>query len=330
MARLPRLRPRPTRPDGLLVRFWGVRGSVAVPGPTTLRYGGNTSCVEVRTGREIIILDAGTGIRELGKQLVREFSKRSARLSILITHTHWDHIQGFPFFAPAYLARHRIRILGWRGSHAGLRRTVASAVESPFFPVGLKQMPGTITVEEMGRSDLNLGTLRCRAALLNHPGGGVAFRIDTPHGSLAYVPDHEVPFKPGTPISGNGEPLMGRARSRDAGVCELISGVDLLIHDAQYTAEEYATRAGWGHSCVDAVIGMAARCRVKRLVLFHHDPNRTDDEMDVILARARAQASLLQPSIHIDAAREGMELHLRRSQRGQVTIFDKFPDLFHR
>ncbi|MGE3312272.1 MAG: MBL fold metallo-hydrolase, partial [Limisphaerales bacterium] len=176
----------------MTIRFWGVRGSVAVPGPGTVRYGGNTSCVEARWGRDIVILDAGTGIRELGKSLLGELTHHPGRVWILITHTHWDHIQGFPFFAPAYLANQQIRIVGWRGSRSGLQRTVATSVESPFFPVSLPQMPGTITIRELRTARFRIGRVRGTAGRIHHPGGGVAYRLDTPAGSLAYVPDHEV------------------------------------------------------------------------------------------------------------------------------------------
>ncbi len=303
-------------PEGLVVRFWGVRGSVAVPGPSTVWYGGNTACVEVRCGSEIVILDAGTGIRELGKELAQAYSARASRVWILITHTHWDHIQGFPFFAPAYQSGHRIRIVGWRGSRAGLKRTVAAAVESPFFPVALREMPGSITVEELAGSTFRVGKMRGRAARLNHPGGGVGFRLDTAHGSLAYVPDHEIPCSvAGTSGSGRERKVVGRTLPRDRARLRemelLVREVDLLIHDAQYTADEYSRRIGWGHSCVDAVVEQAMRCGARRLVLFHHDPDRDDGQLDTILAQARAQAARAGSPLVIDAAREGMQLRLQ-------------------
>lgn len=298
----------------LLIRFWGVRGSVAVPGPDTVRYGGNTACIEVRYGREIVILDAGTGIRELGKSLAREFAGRSGRVSILISHTHWDHIQGFPFFAPAYRKRQRIQIRGGRGSGASLRQTVASAVESPFFPVALPEMPGTISFEEITTQDFRLGPIRVRYAEINHPGYGVAYRLETPAGSLAYVPDHEVPLAPAATTAAKRSSRARRtsptAEQRDAAMRALIQGVDLLIHDAQYTAAEYAERVGWGHSCVDATVRVAADAGVGRLVLFHHDPDRTDAQMDAILATARRQAKSLAPRLVVEAAREGGEYRL--------------------
>jgi phosphoribosyl 1,2-cyclic phosphodiesterase len=308
MPRASRPTATPVAADALTVRFWGVRGSVAVPGPQTVRYGGNTACVEARWGGDVIILDAGTGIRELGKSLVRELEDHPSRICILITHTHWDHIQGFPFFAPAYLARQKIRILGWRGSRSGLKRTVAASVESPFFPVALPQMPGTITVEQLSTLRFRIGQVRASAARIHHPGGGVAFRLDTPAGSLVYAPDHEI----GCPDpTGGSQPAPARTtlrRQRD--IRTLIHQADILIHDAQYTASEYASRIGWGHSCVDAVVRQAADAGVKHLLLFHHDPDRTDDQLDAILADARRLAASIAPSLRVDAAREGLELRL--------------------
>ena len=309
---------RPAAPKSLTLRFWGVRGSVAVPGPETVRYGGNTACVEARWGSDIIVFDAGTGIRQLGKAIVEEFADKPQRLWILITHTHWDHIQGFPFFAPAYLARQRIRILGGRGSRSGLKRTVAAAVESPFFPVSLPQMPGTISVEEVRSAPFRLGKLRARAARIHHPGGGVGFRLDTPAGSVAYVPDHEIPCretKTSSAASGSAPPpihtpdaRLADTRRRD--IRALIQGVDILIHDAQYTASEYTSRVGWGHSCVDSVVQQAAETQVKHLILFHHDPDRTDAQLDGILADARKLARSLNPNLKVTAAQEGLEIHL--------------------
>lgn len=298
----------------MLVRFWGVRGSVAVPGPHTVRYGGNTACVEVRCGSDIVILDAGTGLRELGRELVRELARRPVELPILITHTHWDHIQGLPFFAPAYLARQPIKILGPPRARTGLMRTVAAAVESPFFPVALRDMPGNITVRELSPAPFRIGPFSLRTAPLIHPGGGLAFRIDSPAGSLAYVPDHEIPC-PEASVRG----VARGVRKRHAAMRDLIQGVDLLIHDAQYTPKEYETRIGWGHSCYRATVLTAAECEVRRLMLFHHDPDRTDLQMDVLLRQARRVAKPASATMTVEAAREGLTVLLRRQDSKTAT-----------
>jgi phosphoribosyl 1,2-cyclic phosphodiesterase len=281
------------------VRFWGVRGSVPVPGRSTVRYGGNTACIEVRYQTERVILDAGTGIRLLGQKLIREPDHQDSRISILLSHTHWDHIQGFPFFAPAYQARQRIRIFGIHGSRAGLLRTISATMESPYFPVALPQMPSHITVEEVARSSFRLGSFRVHLAPLHHPGGGVAYRLDTPAGSIAYVPDHEIPSSPAS------HPHPGTP------VRQLIDQVDLLIHDAQYTVAEYRSRQGWGHSAVPAVVLQAIDARVRHLVLFHHDPRRTDAALDRLLSQARSLARSHRTRLRIDAAMEGRRCVLR-------------------
>ncbi|MCC6233799.1 MAG: MBL fold metallo-hydrolase [Verrucomicrobiales bacterium] len=293
-----------TTDSALRVRFWGVRGSVAVPGSATARYGGNTACVEVRCQRHLVILDAGTGIRELGKRLSPPNSASTDRIWLLITHTHWDHIQGFPFFAPVYEARRRIGILSRRASRSGLRRTLAAAVESPFFPVPLREMPGSISFRELRSEKFRLGPFRGQTAPLNHPGGGVAFRLNTKSGSVAYIPDHEIPA-PSHPGSGR---HTAAAHRRQARMLTLARGVDLLIHDAQYTPAEYAQREGWGHSAVDRVVRFAAEAGAKTLFLFHHDPDRSDAQMDQFLTEARTLARTLSPNLRVEAAQEGMEV----------------------
>ncbi len=308
-------RPTPAAAAETVVRFWGVRGSLPVPGPKTLRYGGNTACVEVRTGRETIILDAGTGLRELGQDLVRHPRGPRNRLWILLSHTHWDHIQGFPFFAPAHQARQRIHILGQRGSRSNLRKTIAAAVESPFFPIPLSGMPGHLSFRELAsQTSFRLGAVRATTAPLQHPGGGLAFRLATPQGVVAYVTDHEAACPEAARTS---LPTAARERPQpELGVAmaRLIEGADVLIHDAQYTAAEYASHQGWGHSCVEAVVGVAVRARVGHLLLFHHDPDREDRQLDVMVRDARRRARQLGGALRVDAAREGLELRLGRNQ----------------
>src|SRR5205814_429419 len=161
--------PKQVSDQTTVVKFWGVRGSIPTPGQTTVFFGGNTSCVEVRADGEIIILDAGSGIRPLGEALAAEFGGQPIELTLLITHTHWDHIQGFPFFMPAYEARNRVHILGYEGARAGLAATLAGQMESPYFPIALKQMPGNIVIEELKDMTFNVGKIRVDACFSNHP-----------------------------------------------------------------------------------------------------------------------------------------------------------------
>ena len=173
------------------IRLWGVRGSIPVPGKSTVRYGGNTSCVEVRADGEIIILDAGTGIRLLGLALDKEFGPRSMKLTLLISHTHWDHIQGLPFFSPAYNQKNLIRVLGYEGARAGLAKILASQMETPFFPVSLRQLPSHLAIEELREMEFHVGNVEVRSKFANHPGICAGYRLATSSGSIAYFPDNE-------------------------------------------------------------------------------------------------------------------------------------------
>ena len=190
-ARRPAAAPLPSGDGATRLTFWGVRGSIPTPGPGTIHYGGNTSCVEVRADGELIVLDAGTGIRLLGIALAEEFGDTPLALTLLVTHTHWDHIQGFPFFSPAYDAKNRIRVLGYEGASASLAATLAGQMESPYFPIPLAQMPGNLVIEELRELEFNVGKVRVTACYSKHPGVCVGYRLFTSSGSIAYVPDNE-------------------------------------------------------------------------------------------------------------------------------------------
>jgi phosphoribosyl 1,2-cyclic phosphodiesterase len=275
--------PECLHPNAVWFKFWGVRGSIPTPGPQTVRFGGNTSCIELRAAGQHIILDAGSGIRPLGLALARE--NRDLDLTLLLTHTHWDHIQGFPFFVPAYQARHHIRVLGYDGAKQNLQATLSGQMENPYFPVTLAQMPGNLVIEELSDMNFSLGPLKVRACQTKHPGMTVGYRIETPAGVICYVPDHE------------------SAPGESAGaVAELIAGADILMLDAQYTCEEYVSKKGWGHGCLDDVVRVAREAGVKRLFLFHYDPSHDDIFLENMLVRAR---SLAGPNLTVDASREG-------------------------
>jgi phosphoribosyl 1,2-cyclic phosphodiesterase/ActR/RegA family two-component response regulator len=291
------------------VKFWGVRGSIASPGPATNFYGGNTACVEVRAEGEIIVLDAGTGIRPLGLSLAQEFNSQPLNITLLLTHTHWDHIQGFPFFVPAYNPRNTVRILGYEGARQGLAATLGAQMESPYFPVGLKELPGNITIEELRDMEFTVGKVRVRAMFVNHPGICVGYRVEADGGSVVFIPDNEPFHRMRAKPAGSDARAIEFARQQDEKLIQFISGADVLIMDAQYDAAEYEQRIGWGHACVDDVVDIATRAEVKQLYLFHHDPTHDDERISRMLAHARSLAS---NGLLVEAAREGLEVVLQR------------------
>jgi phosphoribosyl 1,2-cyclic phosphodiesterase len=278
--------------NSLSVVFHGVRGSTAAPGNTTARYGGNTSCVEIRTHDQILILDAGTGIRCLGEDLIAAFGTRPVKASLLISHTHWDHIQGLPFFAPAYSPENTISLFVAKGNRQKVDRGLRNQMDAIHFPVGLEHLSGLRPVEEFASDEVTLGDFRIRVAALNHPGGCAGFRIDTGESSVAYLPDHE-------PCEENLK-LM-----------EFAQGVDLLILDTQYNESEYLAHRGWGHGCLSASVQFAIGAGARELALFHHDPSHDDDQIDRMIERGRNLAGAT--GLIVSAASENRNVNLFES-----------------
>src|SRR2546426_1820492 len=278
------------------VRFWGARGSIAKPGPATVRYGGNTSCVEVRSAAgTLLILDCGTGAHGLGHALVAERTT-PYHGHMLITHTHWDHIQGFPFFAPFFLRGDEWDVYAPRGLRESLRDTLAGQMQYKYFPVSVEQFEATLRYHDLVEGDFTIGDIRVTARYLNHPALTLGYRLEGDGVSVVYATDHE-PHSRGL-ADGRGE-LDGEDRRH----AEFLAGADLVIHDSQYTAAEYATKAGWGHSTVESVVTVARAAQARRLALFHHDPMRDDAAVDVLVEAARQMAG---SSVEVFAAAEGM------------------------
>jgi phosphoribosyl 1,2-cyclic phosphodiesterase/CheY-like chemotaxis protein len=296
------------------LKFWGVRGSIAAPGPETIHYGGNTSCVEVRVGSDIIVLDAGTGIRKFGLALVKEFQDRPINLNILITHTHWDHIQGFPFFPPAYNLKNKVTIYGFEGARQGLQSTLSSQMESPYFPISMQQMPGAITIRELKEMSFRVGNVPVKAQFLNHPGVCSGYRLFTPGGSISYLPDVELFQQLRTGRKAGADEAapqeLNSIPEEDRATLEFVRDSEVLILDSQYDAIEYGHHIGWGHSCFEDAVTFAMQAGVQRLFLFHHDPEHTDEQISRMVARARAMAQRHQSPLLVEAAREGLELLL--------------------
>jgi phosphoribosyl 1,2-cyclic phosphodiesterase len=276
------------------VTLWGTRGSLPSPGAETARYGGNTSCVEVRgADNAVLVLDAGTGIRRLGTSLPRGLR----RVDILLTHLHMDHIQGLGFFAPLYDPNVEVHIWGPASTTLSLRTRLMRYLSPPLFPVHLRDLPCQLVLHEVPCGGFAIGSFHISCTLLCHPGPTVGYRIVSAQSVLAYLPDHEPAL--GTrafPLSGDW--TSGYAVAADA---------DLLIHDAQYSPDQYTERVGWGHSCVDHAFAFAALAHVKHFVPFHHDPGHTDEEIDRLITAA---AAAVPPSFAVTAGTEGSTFEL--------------------
>jgi phosphoribosyl 1,2-cyclic phosphodiesterase len=297
--------------SGLRLKFWGVRGSVPTPGATTLEFGGNTSCVELRAAGQIVILDAGTGLRSLGRELLTEFGDRPLDLVLLLTHTHWDHIQGLPFFLPVYKPQNRLRILGFEGARHGLDGVLSNQMATPFFPVGLGEVAANLSIDELKNLNFNIGEIQVRAAFANHPGICVGYRLWAAGRSVAFFPDNEIRHE-GQPLgSGKASTLTAEfARQENEKLAQFLQGTDVLIMDAQYDCNEYRDHLGWGHGCLDDVVGLALQANVQQLFLFHHDPDHTDAKLREMVDYARGLVSARGGTLKVEAAREGAAVEL--------------------
>lgn len=314
------------------VRFWGVRGSYPVPGTNTVRYGGNTSCVEIRCADEKtpdaprLILDAGTGLRRLGKELMQgEFAEGKGEAHLLVTHTHWDHIQGLPFFSPLYMAGNRFHVYARQRDDTHLKAVFALQSDNPYFSVPFEAAAADISFTELSDdARFEIGPVKVRCARLNHPWIAIAFRIDYQGASVAYVTD-TAPFrdilieqkfirqppKPGDPLHPED---AAKLKSMRDGVVRLCEGANLVIYDTQFTPQEYAQRPHWGHSCPEDAIEIAREAGAQSLMLYHHAPERTDQQIDELLARHRAQiaADSHAAPLALHAAYEGLEVGVMR------------------
>jgi phosphoribosyl 1,2-cyclic phosphodiesterase len=270
------------------VTVWGTRGSQASPGPDTFRYGGNTSCVEVQAQPDTrVVLDAGTGLRRLGAAL----SPDVRRVDILLTHLHIDHIQGLGFFSPLFRRDFELHIWGPGSATADLRARLTRYMSPPLFPVRLPELPCDLHLHDLNEACVEVPGFTVRAALVCHPGPTVGFRLDDTHGSLTYLPDHE-PILACSAFADSPEWCSG---------LDLAAGVDVLLHDAQYTDAEYEQRVGWGHSTLNHALAFARLANVKHLMPFHHDPAHDDDMLDTFFA----EPSSKHESFSFLPAREG-------------------------
>jgi CheY-like chemotaxis protein/phosphoribosyl 1,2-cyclic phosphodiesterase len=287
------------------IRFWGTRGSLPKPGPTTLRYGGNTSCVEVRTDDgTLIVLDCGTGSHNLG-QALQKSGPRPIRGHLLISHTHWDHIQGFPFFAPLFVLGNEWDIYAPGGMGQALESTLAGQMQYTYFPVALDQLDATIRYHDLVEGTFEIGRVRVTAQYLNHPALALGYRLEVGGVTLVYATDHE-PHE-ACAASERGSDGVEPVHREDRRHVSFLAGADLVIHDSQYTDSEYPARKGWGHTTVEWSVGYALAAGAKRLALFHHEPLRDDDALDQLLAVCQQRAGA---ALEVIAAAEGQVIEL--------------------
>jgi len=304
------------------VRFWGVRGSLPVPGAKTERYGGNTSCVEVRSAAGTrVVVDAGTGIRKLGKELASEGEAGHARVHLLISHTHWDHIQGLPYFAPLYQRGNKMSVYARKRDDLHLQAVFASQTHDPYFPVPFAEADAAIEFNELtDAAKFSIADVQVACARLNHPYIATAYRLTVDGASVVYVSD-TAPFSdilfedefvarppsPGAELPAKDKQKLARMRE---GVVRLCEGADLVIYDTMFTNEDYQRIPHYGHSRPNDAVEVCAEAGASRLALFHHAPERTDAEIDTILAHTRTTADKTAKQLEIVAAYEGLDVEL--------------------
>ena len=287
------------------VQFWGARGSIPKPGPSTVRYGGNTLCHEIRTARgTLVIIDCGTGLHGLGLKLLSGGGSLSGH--ILISHTHWDHIQGVPFFAPFFVPGNKWDIYGPKGLNQSLRETLAGQMQHTYFPITPDEFGAAISYHDLLEGTFEIDDIKVTTRYLNHPALTLGYRLEADGSTVVYCCDHE-PF--------SREVAEGRRgfSGLDQHHADFVEGADLLIHDAQYTAAEYPSKAGWGHSSIEFVVRLAQHANVKRVVLTHHDPMRTDEALDGIVEKIRDGLKASQSTVLVSAATEGEAIEVASS-----------------
>ena len=300
------------------LRFWGTRGSIATPGPSTNRFGGNTSCVEMVTkAGKRFIFDCGTGLRLLGNDLLAN-APRPIHATILISHTHWDHIQGFPFFAPIFMPGGQFTVCGPAGSYNSLPETLSGQMEYTYFPVKLGDLGSRLDYKELAEGENEVDGVRVVAQRLNHPAATLGYRIEADGVSVMYVCDHEPYWESLWRTDIPPGQLKSILHAGDRRHADFLLNADVVIHDAQYTPEEYPSKKNWGHSTYSYVTKIAAAAKVKRLFLTHHDPSHDDAALSRMEEQSQAIALAAGSPMKVSVAWEGCEETFEGDGSGQA------------
>jgi phosphoribosyl 1,2-cyclic phosphodiesterase len=302
----------------MTVRFWGTRGSIPTPGREMEKYGGNTTCLEIRYGETIIVFDAGSGLRVLGESWKREFADRAVEASLLFTHLHWDHIQGFPFFGPAYDRRNRLTIYGQDRPGGGIREQLSGQMQGAYFPIPLSFMRGDLRFEPT-RAEFQIGPVTVKTVPLPHPGGCLGYRLETDEAVFVLATDCEL-----DQVVHNREAVAADRFTRREFPPELLEAAreaTLIVIDAQYTDEQYAQCVGWGHNSLSTVVDFCAQTQPQMLALTHHDPQSTDAHVSTMLTDAieRLETQGINDTL-VFAAREGLTMKVAPPARPLVPL----------
>jgi phosphoribosyl 1,2-cyclic phosphodiesterase len=294
------------------VKFWGTRGSIPTPGKETVRYGGNTPCLEVRLhNNNLVVFDAGTGIRSLGEALIA--TGESIKAFVIISHPHWDHIQGFPFFKPAFITGNELTVIGAQSRGVTLRQMIAYQMENVYFPIQLHELKAKINFRPIKEESVHVFDATLSSIYVNHPSFALGYRLDVGGHSLVYISDNE-PFDREVAKSLKNvekvivDKYLAMKGDPNQRIFDFVRGADVLIHDATYTPEEYVDHVGWGHSHYLFCLEIAAKARVKKLILFHHDQSHDDEKIDDIVQTCRREIRTRNYKFECIAAEEGLEI----------------------
>lgn len=275
------------------LRFWGTRGSIPSPGINTIKFGGNTTCVElILDDKSVVVFDAGTGIRKLGNSIIQ--NGLNGVIHLFLTHSHWDHIQGFPFFLPAYNERVKIKIFGCPPAYNKLREILTNQMESSYFPINFHDLKATISFQEIDEIEHRIGNAKLFFIRNNHPGAAYGFKVVDQNKSIVFITDNEL---------SNNKNCLYTTRNEFIEFCQ---GADILVHDAQYLEEEMVETTGFGHSSYEQAFSLGVAAKVKHLIFFHHEPDRSDIDIEAILAKYQRKRDQLKISMKLDAAQEGL------------------------